>query len=110
MRWKRTTPLPCLLTLVAVVPDRQRVRDRDAGGVGQRDVEVGETVAGRPGGDLTVELDVRPALTAANDLDVRPAHSLSDTGAEGLQNRFLRGEPARHVLGAAALAAAVVPL
>ena len=79
-------------------PDRQRVRDRDAGGVGERDVEVGETVPGRPGGDLAVEPDVRPALRAADDLDVGPAHPLSDAGAEGLQHGLLGGEAGGQVL------------
>src|SRR5437764_6181662 len=109
MRWKRTTPLRWSITF-AVVPDREHVRDRHAGRMGQRDVEVGEAATLRPGRDLAVQVHDGAAAALVEDLDVGPAHPFADAGAEGLQYGLLRREANGQVLDGPPLAAAVVLL
>src|SRR5438128_1163824 len=78
--------------------------------MGDRDVHVGEPASLGPRSDLAVQEHLGPPATAWHDLDVGPAHALPDSGAEGLQHRFLRGEAAGEVLVRPALPEAVVLL
>jgi hypothetical protein len=66
-------------------------------GEGECRGRIDETVRGRPTGDLPVKVHARTSRVLVDDLDVSPAHIVSQPGAECLQYRLFGCEARCHV-------------
>src|SRR5947209_19186939 len=85
-----------VLRLEAVLPDCYDVSDGKIVSVRKGNVKVmlgiGQPLAGRPGGNVSMQSDSRTPTHLVDDFDIRPTHPQADTGSERLQNSLLSGK------------------